>query len=63
MERKPEVPASPLGEALFRCARPSGVPSPHLQGILKKIGCCYHCVQTGKSRLPFLPLSAVSSAH
>ena len=26
MERKPEVPASPRGEALFRCARPSGVP-------------------------------------
>ena len=25
-ERKPEVPASPGGEALFRCARPSGVP-------------------------------------
>ena len=25
-ERKPEVPASPRGEALFRCARPSGVP-------------------------------------
>ena len=24
--RKPEVPASPRGEALFRCARPSGVP-------------------------------------
>ena len=23
---KPEVPASPRGEALFRCARPSGVP-------------------------------------
>ena len=26
LERKPEVPASPRGEALFRCARPSGVP-------------------------------------
>ena len=26
MERKPEVPASPRGEALFRCARPSGIP-------------------------------------
>ena len=26
MQRKPEVPASPRGEALFRCARPSGVP-------------------------------------
>ena len=25
-QRKPEVPASPRGEALFRCARPSGVP-------------------------------------
>ena len=25
-ERKPEVPASPRGEALFRCARPSGAP-------------------------------------
>ena len=25
-ERKPEVPASPRGEALFRCARPSRVP-------------------------------------
>ena len=25
-ERKPEVPASPRGEALFRGARPSGVP-------------------------------------
>ena len=24
MERKPEVPASPRGEALFRCTRPSG---------------------------------------
>ena len=24
-ERKPEVPACPRGEALFRCARPSGV--------------------------------------
>ena len=24
-QRKPEVPASPRGEALFRCARPSGV--------------------------------------
>ena len=23
-QRKPEVPASPRGEALFRCARPSG---------------------------------------
>ena len=23
-ERKPDVPASPRGEALFRCARPSG---------------------------------------
>lgn len=33
------------------------------QGILKKIGCCYSCVQTGKSRLTFLPLSALSSAH
>ena len=26
-ERKPEVHASPRGEALFRCARPSGVPT------------------------------------
>ena len=26
MERKPEVPASTQDEALFRCARPSGVP-------------------------------------
>ena len=25
-QRKPEVPASPRGEDLFRCARPSGVP-------------------------------------
>ena len=25
-ERKPEVPASPRGEALFRCATPCGVP-------------------------------------
>ena len=25
-ERKPEVPAFPRGEALFSCARPSGVP-------------------------------------
>ena len=24
-QRKPEVPASPRGEALFRCARPSGL--------------------------------------
>ena len=28
-ERKPEVPAAPRGEALFRCARPSGVPTLH----------------------------------
>ena len=25
-KRKPQVPASPRGEALFRCSRPSGVP-------------------------------------
>ena len=32
-ERKPEVPASPRGEALFHCAIPSGVPRGPAQSL------------------------------
>ena len=42
MERKPEVPASPRGEALFRCARPSGVPRGLTCGVIMLPGTYSH---------------------
>lgn len=57
----PGIPA-PAQEAPWSSRPPPTLPLSLLQGILRKIGCCYSCEEEGKSRLPSRPCPPAPSS-